>query len=62
MSGLGAGQLAAGVDRVPGLTWRGVHSVGDVLSVLADGSKNRATAATAMNAHSSRQVWAAYTI
>ncbi|EFN52668.1 hypothetical protein CHLNCDRAFT_26558, partial [Chlorella variabilis] len=42
------------VCRVPGLTWRPVSSVDHVLHVLAEGSKNRATAATSLNAHSSR--------
>ena len=82
---MGAGQLAPGQERVPGLTWRAVGSVADVLAVLAgrlccaiycamhaswgtqlahlappclplsaEGSKNRATAATSLNAHSSR--------
>ncbi|PSC71702.1 kinesin KIFC3 isoform X4 isoform A [Micractinium conductrix] len=54
VSAMGAGQLAAGQERVPGLTWRSVTCVEDVLSVLAEGSKNRATAATSLNAHSSR--------
>lgn len=57
VSGLGAGQLAAGVERVPGLTWRSVASVADVLGVLAEGNRGRATAATALNAHSSRCAW-----
>ena len=34
---MGAGQLAAGQERVPGLTWRSVTCVEDVLSVLAGG-------------------------
>lgn len=98
---MGAGQLVAGQERVPGLTWRPVACVDDVLAVLsgesshhgsdeaalpsadlmawccmhpglvpqqapfvqsndgasippAEGSKNRATAATSLNAHSSR--------
>ncbi|PRW21080.1 kinesin KIFC3 isoform X3 isoform B [Chlorella sorokiniana] len=54
VSAMGAGQLAPGQERVPGLTWRAVGSVADVLAVLAEGSRNRATAATSMNAHSSR--------
>ena len=54
VSAMGAGQLAAGQERVPGLTWRPVSSVDHVLHVLAEGSKNRATAATSLNAHSSR--------
>lgn len=37
VSGMGAGQLAPGQERVPGLTWRGVGSVQDVLAVLAGG-------------------------
>lgn len=57
VSGLGAGQLVAGVERVPGLTWRSVASVADVLGVLAEGNRGRATAATALNAHSSRCAW-----
>lgn len=35
VSGMGAGQLAPGQERVPGLTWRAVGSVEDVLAVLA---------------------------
>lgn len=54
VSGMGAGQLPPGADRVPGLTWRPVSSVADVLSVLAEGTRSRATASTALNAHSSR--------
>ncbi|KAL4420520.1 hypothetical protein ABPG75_010176 [Micractinium tetrahymenae] len=54
VSAMGAGQLATGQERVPGLTWRPVACVDDVLAVLAEGSKNRATAATSLNAHSSR--------
>ena len=34
---MGAGQLAPGQERVPGLTWRAVTSVADVLAVLAGG-------------------------
>ncbi|KAL4436364.1 hypothetical protein ABPG77_009926 [Micractinium sp. CCAP 211/92] len=54
VSAMGAGQLVAGQERVPGLTWRPVACVDDVLAVLSEGSKNRATAATSLNAHSSR--------
>ncbi len=32
---MGAGQLVAGQERVPGLTWRAVGGVEDVLAVLA---------------------------
>ena len=46
--------LRAGVERVPGLTWRPVANVDDVAAVLADGSRQRSTAATAMNSSSSR--------
>jgi hypothetical protein len=38
VSAMGAGQLAAGQERVPGLSWRQVASVGDVLSVLTGGA------------------------
>lgn len=51
---MGAGQLAPGQERVPGLSWRAVHSVQDVLAVLEEGSGARATAGTALNASSSR--------
>ncbi|MEW5311300.1 MAG: hypothetical protein WDW38_003028 [Sanguina aurantia] len=44
----------AGLDRVVGLTWRKVTSMQAVKQNLKDGSKNRATAATALNAQSSR--------
>lgn len=35
VSAMGAGQLVAGHERVPGLTWRPVACVDDVLAVLA---------------------------
>ncbi|KAK9902101.1 hypothetical protein WJX75_004452 [Coccomyxa subellipsoidea] len=54
VSGLGAGQLPPGVERIPGLTWRQVATVDHVAAVLADGSRQRSTAATAMNSSSSR--------
>ena len=54
VSGLGPGELPQGVDRVQGLTWRQVSTTEEVHKVLREGSKNRATAATALNAHSSR--------
>jgi hypothetical protein len=34
VSAMGAGQLAAGAERVPGLTWRAVSGVEEVLAVL----------------------------
>lgn len=46
--------MYAGVERVPGLTWRQVANVDDVAAVLAHGSRQRSTAATAMNSSSSR--------
>ncbi|GFR50278.1 hypothetical protein Agub_g12465 [Astrephomene gubernaculifera] len=54
VSALGAGELPPGVDRVPGLTWRPVASTAAVEALLREGGRNRATAATASNAHSSR--------
>lgn len=45
---------ATGLDRIPGLTWRPVASVADVAAALVDGTAQRATSATAMNASSSR--------
>ncbi|GAX76596.1 hypothetical protein CEUSTIGMA_g4042.t1 [Chlamydomonas eustigma] len=54
VSGLGPGELPAGMDRVQGLTWRAVSTTEQVQQVLIEGSKNRATAATALNARSSR--------
>lgn len=54
VSGMGPGQLPPGQERVPGLTWRAVSGVADVLAVLAEGTAGRATAATALNTHSSR--------
>ncbi|MEW5300189.1 MAG: hypothetical protein WDW36_003136 [Sanguina aurantia] len=54
VSALGAGEVPAGLDRVVGLTWRKVTSMQAVKQNLKDGSKNRATAATALNAQSSR--------
>ena len=42
------------MDRVHGLTWRQVSTTDEVDKVLKEGSKNRATAATSLNAHSSR--------
>ena len=40
--------------EVPGLSVREIHSAAEVLSVLDESKKNRATAATNMNLHSSR--------
>ncbi|KAG2485792.1 hypothetical protein HYH03_015503 [Edaphochlamys debaryana] len=54
VSGLGAGELPAGVDRVSGLTWRPVTSTEGVEALLKEGGRNRATASTSLNAHSSR--------
>lgn len=54
VSALGPGQLQPGADRVPGLTWRPVASVADVLAVLEAGAASRATASTSLNAYSSR--------
>ena len=51
---MGAGQLGPGQERVPGLSWRPVTTVGDVLAVLEEGGGARATASTSLNAHSSR--------
>jgi hypothetical protein len=42
------------LHRVPGLHWRDVSCAGDVTAVLREGWKARATAATALNAASSR--------
>lgn len=47
-------EWCAGVERIPGLTWRQVATVDHVAAVLADGSRQRSTAATAMNSSSSR--------
>jgi len=54
VAGFGAGELPPGVERVPGLTWRPVTSIDEVKQILVEGSRNRATASTALNAHSSR--------
>lgn len=40
--------------RVPGLVWRRVSGLGEVQAALRDGWRGRATAATALNAASSR--------
>ena len=45
---------SAGVERIAGLTWRPVADAVEVAGVLAHGTKQRATSATAMNATSSR--------
>ena len=37
VSGMGAAQLAPGQERVPGLAWKAVGSVEDVLAVLEGG-------------------------
>jgi hypothetical protein len=44
----------AAAYRVPGLTWREVRCAADVTAVLREGWRARATAATALNAASSR--------
>eukprot|EP00775_Hariotina_reticulata_P005170 gene5170-5408_t len=54
VSGLPAGELPAHMDRVPGLVWHKVTNVQEVQTALRAGSKARATAATALNAASSR--------
>lgn len=54
VSGLGAGEMPPGMDRVQGLIWRHVSTTEEVQALLREGSRNRATASTAMNAHSSR--------
>ena len=51
---LGPHQLGPNADRVPGLTKKHGASVGDVESLIALGSRNRATTAHSMNEHSSR--------
>lgn len=40
--------------RVPGLVWRPVTNANEVTAALREGSRARATAATALNASSSR--------
>ncbi|KAJ1626658.1 P-loop containing nucleoside triphosphate hydrolase protein [Pavlovales sp. CCMP2436] len=50
-------QIREDADRgvfLTGLTWRSCKTVRDAKSVLADGNRNRATAATSMNQDSSR--------
>lgn len=47
-------QVAAGAERVPGRTWRTASRPEDALAVLEEGLRARATAATALNASSSR--------
>eukprot|EP00192_Tetraselmis_astigmatica_P006518 CAMPEP_0117674492 /NCGR_PEP_ID=MMETSP0804-20121206/15071_1 /TAXON_ID=1074897 /ORGANISM="Tetraselmis astigmatica, Strain CCMP880" /LENGTH=517 /DNA_ID=CAMNT_0005483373 /DNA_START=476 /DNA_END=2029 /DNA_ORIENTATION=+ len=54
VSAMGAGQLPAGADRVPGLVWRAVSSMQEVMAALRAGSQNRSTCATKMNSSSSR--------
>jgi hypothetical protein len=39
VSGLGAGELPQGADRVPGLTWREVRSVDEVKQVRSGGGQ-----------------------
>ncbi|GFH16469.1 kinesin motor domain-containing protein [Haematococcus lacustris] len=51
VSGLGPGELPLTAERVLGLTWRTVSSLEQV---LVEGSANRTTASTALNASSSR--------
>lgn len=46
--------LNMAVCRVPGLVWRDVRCAEDVTAVLHEGWRARATAATALNAASSR--------
>ncbi|KAJ9514550.1 hypothetical protein QJQ45_016286 [Haematococcus lacustris] len=54
VSGLGPGELPLTAERVLGLTWRTVSSLEQVKQVLVEGSANRTTASTALNASSSR--------
>jgi hypothetical protein len=54
VSGLGPGELPAGMDRVQGLAWRPVGTPEEVQAALREGSRARRTAATALNAASSR--------
>jgi len=54
VSGMGPGQLPPDAERVPGLTWRPVSCMQEVLTALKDGSQNRKTCATKMNSSSSR--------
>ena len=46
--------MHAGADRIPGLTWRRVGDIAEVAAALGDGSRQRATCATAINVASSR--------
>ncbi len=55
VSAMGAGQLGAGHERVPGLTWRPVSGVDDVLAVLAGDANCCFFLTTAVNS-SPRQV------
>lgn len=48
------GILATMSCRVPGLLWRKVSNLAEVQAVLKEGARARATAATALNAASSR--------
>ncbi|WIA19756.1 hypothetical protein OEZ85_005672 [Tetradesmus obliquus] len=54
VSGLPAGELPPNMDRVPGLVWRKVSNTAEVQAALREGVRARATAATALNAASSR--------
>ncbi|KAJ9514843.1 hypothetical protein QJQ45_028616 [Haematococcus lacustris] len=54
VSGLGPGELPPTAERVLGLNWRTVSSLEQVKQVLVEGSANRTTASTALNASSSR--------
>ena len=54
VSALGAGELPPGAERVPGLRWRAVAAPDDVERALAEAARARRTAATALNAASSR--------
>eukprot|EP00892_Ulva_mutabilis_P007644 jgi/Ulvmu1/5251/UM022_0044.1 len=51
---LAAGQLARWQERVSGLVWTPVDTVGEALGVVASGRSKRATSATDMNEQSSR--------
>ncbi|GBF90584.1 ATP binding microtubule motor protein [Raphidocelis subcapitata] len=54
VSGLGAGEMPAGMDRVQGLVWRPVSTPEQAAAALREGGRARRTASTALNAASSR--------
>ncbi|KAI8466291.1 MAG: the Kifc3 motor domain in complex with Adp [Monoraphidium minutum] len=54
VSALGAGELPPNMDRVQGLVWRPVSTPDEVQAALLQGGRARKTAATALNAASSR--------